>query len=75
MHIISFGIQSQVRELGKIEERCLEGLDRAISRAIDLLPTDDKISFKLAEAKYNEKYSKTKKLVTNMLQMLRDLGK
>ena len=29
----------------------------------------------MAEAKYNEKYSKTKKLVTNMLQMLRDLGK
>ena len=61
--------------MDKIEERCLDGLDQARCRAIGLLPTDDKIPFKLGEKECNEKYSKTKKLVTNLLQMIRDLGK
>ena len=61
--------------MNRIEHRCLDGLDQARETAISILPTDDRITFKLAEDKYKEKHSKTKKLVTNMLQMLRDLGK
>ena len=68
-------LQSKVQELDRIEERCLDGLEQAKRRAIGLLRTDDIIAFKLDEQGYNEKHSKTRKLVTNMLQMLRDLGK
>ena len=70
-----FPIQSKVNELDKIEQRCLDVLEQSRRMAIARLPTDDKITFKLAEDKCNEMHKKTKKLVTNMLQMLRDLGK
>ena len=66
-----------MQELSRIEERCLTKLEEARNKAIGLLPRDDSdiIASKLGEKGCNEKHSKAKKLATNMLQMLRDLGK
>ena len=61
--------------MSRIEERSLAKLEEALNKAIGLLPGDDTITFKLGEKRCKEKHSKAKKLATNMLQMLRDLGR